>query len=215
MIRIVCFAIGYLFGLFQTSYIIGKIHGIDIREYGSHNAGTTNMIRTMGTRYGIITFVGDFMKSYLACIVVGLIFANSHPDCLPLLRLYAGAGAVIAHDFPIYMNFHGGKGVAASAGLAMGFNPVLLGIGLLVFLGIAIPTKYISAGSVCCYAAFFIATVVFGVTGRLHMAQHYLIETYILTFLLMALCWWKHRENIVRLMNGTERKTHLFKKKEH
>ncbi len=213
MIRIVCLAIGYLFGLFQTSYIIGKIHGIDIRDYGSGNAGTTNMIRTLGPGYGILTFAGDFLKSYLACVVVGLIFAKSHPDCLPMLRLYAGAGAVLAHDFPFYMNFHGGKGVAASAGMAMGFRPSLLGIGLLVFLGVAIPTKYVSAGSIACYAAFFIGTVLYGLTGLLHMAESYLIETYILAFLLMALCWWKHRENIKRLINGTERKTSLFKKK--
>ncbi len=119
MIRIVCLGIGYIFGLFQTSYIIGKIHGIDIRNYGSGNAGTTNMIRTLGTKWGLLTFFGDFIKSVMACVVVGAIFSKSHPDCLPLLRLYAGAGAVIAHDFPIYMNFHGGKGVATSAGLAM------------------------------------------------------------------------------------------------
>ncbi len=213
MIRIVCLAIGYLFGLFQTSYIIGKIHGIDIRNYGSGNAGTTNMIRTLGTRYGLITFAGDFLKSFLAAVVVGLLFKDSHADCVPMLKLYAGAGAVIAHDFPFYMNFKGGKGVAASAGMAMGFKPILLGIGLLVFLGVAIPTKYVSAGSLACYAAFFIGTVIMGLTGQLHMAQSFLIETYILAFLLMALCWWKHRENIVRLINGTERKTSLFKKK--
>lgn len=214
MIRIVCLGIGYLFGLFQTSYIIGRMHGIDIRDYGSGNAGTTNMIRTLGTKWGLLTFFGDFMKSYLAAIVVGLLFADRYADCLPLLRLYAGAGAVIAHDFPIYMHFHGGKGVAASAGMVMGFRPSLLLIGLLVFLGVAIPTKYVSAGSVACYAAFFIGTVIYGLTGQFHMTQPLLIETDILAFLLMALCWWKHRENIVRLINGTERKTHLFKKKD-
>ena len=63
MIRLACLAIGYAFGLFQTSYIIGKLHGIDIREHGSGNAGTTNMIRTMGTRWGLLTFAGDFLKS--------------------------------------------------------------------------------------------------------------------------------------------------------
>ena len=213
MIRIVCFGIGYLFGLFQTSYIIGRIHGIDIREHGSGNAGTTNMIRTLGTKWGLITFAGDFLKSFLACIVVGALFRNSYPDCLPLLRLYAGAGAVVAHDFPIYMNFRGGKGVAASAGMAMGFRPILLWFGLAVFLGVAIPTKYVSAGSLACYAAFFLGTVFMGLTGQFHMTQALLIETDILAFLLTALCWWKHRENITRLINGTERKTTLFKKK--
>ena len=59
MIRLLCLAIGYLFGLFQTSYILGRVHGIDIREYGSHNAGTTNMLRTMGLKAGLLTFAGD------------------------------------------------------------------------------------------------------------------------------------------------------------
>lgn len=213
MIRILCFGIGYLFGLFQTSYIIGILHGIDIRDYGSGNAGTTNMIRTMGRKWGLITFAGDFLKSFLAAVVVGWLFRNSYADCLPLLRLYAGAGAVVAHDFPFYMGFRGGKGVAASAGMAMGFRPILLWIGLAVFLGVAIPTQYVSAGSLACYAAFFIGTVVMGLTGQFHMTQALLIETDILAFLMTALCWWQHRENIRRLMNGTERKTSLFKKK--
>ena len=72
MIRLVCLAIGYAFGLIQTSYIIGRLHGIDIREYGSGNAGTTNMIRTLGTKLGLITFIGDFLKSFLAVSLVGV-----------------------------------------------------------------------------------------------------------------------------------------------
>ena len=73
-IRIICLAIGYVFGLFQTSYIIGKRHGIDIRDYGSGNAGTTNMMRTMGTRAGLITFAGDCLKCILAVALVRVLF---------------------------------------------------------------------------------------------------------------------------------------------
>ena len=138
---------------------------------------------------------------------------TAYPECIPLLRLYAGAGAVIAHDFPFYMGFRGGKGVAASAGMAMGFCPPLLFFGLAIFLGISIPTGYVSAGSLACYAAFFLGTVVMGLTGQFHMTQALLIETDILAFLLTALCWWQHRENIRRLINGTESKTSLFKKR--
>ena len=212
MIRLVCFGIGYLFGLFQTSYIIGILHGFDIRNYGSGNAGTTNMIRTLGAKWGLITFAGDFLKSFLAAVLVGFLFGSRYPECIPLLRLYAGAGAVIAHDFPFYMGFRGGKGVAASAGMAMGFCLPLLFFGLAIFLGISIPTGYVSAGSLACYAAFFLGTVVMGLTGQFHMTQALLIETDILAFLLTALCWWQHRENIRRLINGTESKTSLFKK---
>ena len=213
MIRLVCFGIGYLFGLFQTSYIIGILHGFDIRNYGSGNAGTTNMIRTLGAKWGLITFAGDFLKSFLAAVLVGFLFGSRYPECIPLLRLYAGAGAVIAHDFPFYMGFRGGKGVAASAGMAMGFCPPLLFFGLAIFLGISIPTGYVSAASLACYAAFFLGTVVMGLPGQFHMTQALLIETDILAFLLTALCWWQHRENIRRLINGTESKTSLFKKR--
>ncbi len=210
MIRILCLAIGYAFGLFQTSYIIGRLHGFDIREQGSGNAGTTNMIRALGTKWGVLTFVGDFLKSYLAVLLVSVLLKDRYPDMMPLLKLYAGAGAVIAHDFPFYMHFKGGKGVAASAGMVGGFDMKLLGWGILVFVGVAVPTKYVSAGSLACYAAFFLGVVVCGLTGYFHMTGPLLIELDILAFALTALCWWQHRANIVRLMNGTERKTHLF-----
>ena len=214
MIRLVCLAIGYAFGLFQTSYIIGKFHGIDIREHGSGNAGTTNMIRTLGTRWGLLTFVGDFLKSWLAVMLVGLLFSKTHGNMIPLLKLYAGAGAIIAHDFPFYLGFRGGKGVAATAGMAAAFDPLLLILGLAVFLAVAVPTRYVSAGSLSVYAAFFVLTVLMGLTGRFHMTQARLIELDVIAFLLAALCWWKHRENLKRLIAGTENKTHLFGHKE-
>jgi len=210
MIRIICLIIGYAFGLIQTSYIIGKIHGIDIRQHGSGNAGTTNMIRTLGTKWGLLTFAGDFLKSFLAVTLVGLIFRNSHADILPILKLYTGAGAVIAHDFPFYLDFKGGKGVAASAGMVTAFEPVIFLIALASFLAIAIITKYVSAGSLTCYAVFFLLVLVYGMIGRFHMTSGHLIELYLIAFFLTALCWWQHRENIRRLAAGTERKTHLF-----
>ena len=92
MIRLLCLAIGYLFGLFQTSYILGRVHGIDIREYGSHNAGTPNMLRTMGLKAGLLTFAGDCSKCILAVVLVRVIFGKTHADILPLLEFYAAAG---------------------------------------------------------------------------------------------------------------------------
>lgn len=210
--RIICFAIGYAFGLIQTSYIIGRIHGIDIRQYGSGNAGTTNMIRTLGTKLGLLTFAGDFLKSFLAVSLVRVVF-GPHTDILPLLMMYTGAGAIIAHDFPFYLQFKGGKGVAASAGLVAAFDFRIFLVALASFLVVAVITKYVSAGSLVCYAAFFLLTVCKGLVGGYHMTSPRLAELYLAAFCLMALCWWQHRENIHRLMTGTERKTHLFHKK--
>ena len=214
MIRLVCLAIGYAFGLIQTSYIIGRLHGIDIREYGSGNAGTTNMIRTLGTKLGLITFIGDFLKSFLAVILVGILFGKNHADILPILKLYAGAGAIIAHEFPFYLNFKGVKGVAASAGLVAAFDPLIFAVALSSFILVSVITKYVSAGSLVCYAVFFLMTLFMGMIGRFHMTAPHLIELYVIAFALTVLCWWQHRANISRLIAGTESKTHLFGHKE-
>ena len=101
IVRILCLLIGYLFGLIQTSYIIGRLHGIDIREYGSGNAGTTNAMRTLGRKAGLMTFVGDMLKCVAAALVTRLVFGGSHTDILPLLCAYSAAGAILGHNFPV------------------------------------------------------------------------------------------------------------------
>ena len=80
MERIICLAIGYIFGLFQTGYIYGKLHNVDIRTMGSGNAGTTNALRTMGFKAGVITFIGDAFKCIFAVLTVKLIFGDSQAD---------------------------------------------------------------------------------------------------------------------------------------
>ena len=87
MERIICVLIGYVFGLFQTGYIYGRLHNIDIRKQGSGNAGTTNALRTLGWKAGLITFLGDCFKCVFAVLAVHIIFKNSHPDILPLLSM--------------------------------------------------------------------------------------------------------------------------------
>ena len=119
MIRLICVAIGYVFGLFQTSYIYGKMHGIDIRTQGSGNAGTTNALRVLGKKAGAITFLGDALKCVAAVLLVQALFGASHGDIRPLLAIYAGAGVVLGHNFPFYLGFKGGKGIAASAGMML------------------------------------------------------------------------------------------------
>ena len=160
MIRIVCLLIGYAFGLFQTAYIIGKLHGIDIREHGSGNSGTTNMLRTLGTRYGLLTFAGDCLKCVAAICLVRLLFGKSHADMLPLLVIYTAAGVILAHDFPFYLRFRGGKGIAATAGLVFSFDPIMTVLGLITFFGIFFITHYVSLGSVMVYVGIMIEMIV-------------------------------------------------------
>ena len=98
MERLVCVAIGYLFGLFQTAYIYGKLHGIDIRNYGSGNAGTTNTLRVLGTKAGLIVLAGDCLKCIVAVCITKALFTTGHPENIYLLCLYTGAGAIIGHN---------------------------------------------------------------------------------------------------------------------
>ena len=211
-IRAICLAIGYLFGLFQTSYIIGKRHGIDIRDYGSGNAGTTNMMRTLGTKAGVLTLLGDCLKCILAVTLVRLVFHTQYMDKMPLLVLYTAAGVILGHNYPFYLHFRGGKGIAATAGLVLSFHPAMAILGIIVFFCIFFTTHYVSLGSLAVYECIMIETVVLGQIGYLHMAQNDLNELYILMAVLTVMAYWKHRGNIGRLLSGTERKTYLTKK---
>lgn len=214
MIRIVCILIGYVFGLFQTAYIYGKLHGIDIKQHGSGNSGTTNALRVLGKKAGLIVFLGDVLKTGLAIIVVRVIFKDKYSDILPLLSIYAAAGAILGHDFPFYMRFKGGKGIACTAGLIAFFHPILIPLELLTFAVAFLTTHYVSLGSLLIQIVLIAQMVILGQTGFWGMGQTALNELYIVTILLAALAFWGHRSNIDRLIHKTERKTYLSKKNE-
>lgn len=213
MERIICLLIGYVFGLFQTAYIYGKIHGIDIRNYGSGNAGTTNTMRVLGTKAGLIVLLGDIVKCILAIVVTVFLFDKNHPDMIYLLKLYAAAGAILGHNFPFYLHFKGGKGIAATAGLILAFHPYFIPMGVILFFGAFFITHYVSLGSLLVYAGFMIEIVVLGQMGTFGvMAHSHLVEMYVIAALLTIMAYYKHRENIVRLVKGEERKTYLTHK---
>lgn len=213
MERIFCLAIGYVFGLFQTAYFYGKAHGIDIREHGSGNSGTTNTLRVLGTKAGLIVFAGDCLKCMIAVWIVRLTFGRLHPDMIYLLCLYAGMGAILGHNYPFYMHFRGGKGIAATAGMILSFHPYFIVMGVIGFFGIFFLTHYVSLGSLLVYAGFLVEMVICGELGVFgEMSRMQLAEMYVITAFLTALAYWKHRENIKRLLSGTERRTYLFKK---
>lgn len=212
MERVICIVIGYVFGLFQTAFIYGKLHGIDIREHGSGNAGTTNTLRVLGTKAGLIVLAGDIIKCILAILICGWIFDASHPDEIYLLKLYAAAGAILGHNFPFYLHFKGGKGIAATAGLILAFHPAFIPMGVVVFFGVFFTTHYVSLGSLLIYAGLLIEMVVLGQMGVFGAPAPVLLEMYILTALLTGMAYYKHRENIMRLLHGQERKTYLVKK---
>ena len=107
MERLICIVIGYIFGLIQSGYLYGKANHMDIRQYGSGNAGSTNVLRVMGKKAGAIVFLGDFFKAVFAMAVCRLLFkGNADVD---LLALYAGLGVTLGHNFPFYLKFKGGN----------------------------------------------------------------------------------------------------------
>lgn len=218
MFRLYCLLIGYAFGLIQTAFIYGKMHGIDIRDHGSGNAGATNTLRVLGTKAGLIVFAGDCLKCVCAVLLCGLIFKSGNPDAKYIVKLYAGLGCIIGHNFPFYLKFKGGKGVACTAGLVFTFNGWFTLVGLIVFFSIFLTTHYVSLGSLCVYPYILIMEIILGNLGYfkgytgLPIPQSYLIEMYIITGVLLLMTTIMHRANIKRLISHSEKKTYLSKK---
>lgn len=211
--RIICLAVGYICGLFQTSYIYGKKNGIDIREHGSGNAGTTNALRTLGKKAGALTLLGDCLKCVLAILAARFLFAGHQGVDLPLLELYAGAGCILGHNFPFYLNFKGGKGIAASVGLLLALDWRLFLVCAVLFFGAFFLTHYVSLGSLLGYLGFVVSLIILGQMGNYDCTQAALYEMYGVAAALMMLAYWRHRQNIVRLIHGNENKIFLGKKR--
>ncbi len=212
--RVIALAIGYVCGLFQTGYIYGRTKGVDIRNEGSGNAGTTNSLRVFGWKAGLITFLGDLCKAILAVVLVKVIFDGSYPDSIKVLELYAGFGTVLGHNFPCYLKFKGGKGIACTAGVILAVCPLAAPICLVLFIGSIAITRYVSLGSILVVIAYLIQVIVFGQMGYLHMEAEYLPEFYIITACFTGMALWRHRANIKRLLNGTENKLGMKKKED-
>lgn len=206
MERIICLMIGYGCGLLQTGYIYGKSQGIDIRDHGSGNAGTTNTLRVLGKKAAAITFLGDALKCVVAAILVWVIFGKSHPDNLLLYQMYAGFGAVMGHNYPFYLKFKGGKGIATTGGMIFITDWKLAVMAALIFGVIVFFTRYVSVGSLVISVFFFISVLIEGRMGLLGMSEGNLMEVYVIVFLFMISAFYKHRANIDRLRRGCENK---------
>lgn len=198
--------IGYIFGLFQTGYFYGKAHHIDIRQYGSGNAGTTNTLRTLGVKAGLVTFIGDLGKALLAILIAWLMFRNQYPEEVKLLEMYAGLGAVLGHNFPFYMKFKGGKGIACTSGFILAFYLPIAPVCLILFIAAVAATRYVSLGSILVAISFFIQMVIYGQLGMIPVSEGLLPEVYVVGGVFSALALWRHRANIKRLLTGTENK---------
>lgn len=192
---LIIFIIAYLLGNISTSYIIAKrVAGVDIRTQGSGNAGSTNVLRTLGKKAGLMTFVGDLLKGIIAVLLAGIIAKYIGLD--PLTAKYiAVVGVVSGHNWPAFLGFKGGKGVATSLGSMIAVNPIMALSCFLVFLIIVYITKYVSLGSVL---SISLSPVI--------MMFNQNIKGVLVTLFLALSVIYTHRENIKRLINKTERK---------
>lgn len=211
--RSICLILGYFVGaIIQTGFWIGKFNHIDIRDYGSGNAGTTNTMRTLGKKAGMLTYFMDAFKSCLVAIIIHFIYGNNSGVSEMLLILYGGFGVVLGHNFPFYLGFKGGKGIAATSGMVISlilfpkycFMFTILGI--LTFGIVTKLSRYVSLGSIIGIIGFFIEFVIWGLIGWLPLNQGEFPEAAIVVFLFVALGVARHHANIKRLLNGTERK---------
>ena len=131
---VVCMIVGYLFGCIQTGYIVGRVNKIDIRDYGSGNSGTTNTLRTLGKTAAIITFLGDAAKGLVAVNLARYVIMPAFGvEGQAYLWLLTGFAVVLGHNFPFYMKFKGGKGIAVSFGVLLAFFPIWKPVLLLAF----------------------------------------------------------------------------------
>lgn len=195
---LVCFIVGYGLGCIQTGYIVGKLNHIDIRDYGSGNSGTTNTLRTLGKSAALITFLGDAFKGLIAVnlaryLIIPFFGVNSEAA----LWLLTGFAVVMGHNFPFYLKFKGGKGIATTGGVIFAFDWRIGLICALVFFVVTAISKYVSLGSIC---------MVVIIPFILYFSQPHNIKLVAVGFIFTAMAIWRHRENIKRLINGTENK---------
>ena len=212
--RVISLLIGYIFGMFLSGFFIGKSKDVDIRTQGSGNVGTTNTMRILGIRIGAITLLLDSMKCILALFVVWALFRTRQPEHLRLLMLYGALGAILGHDFPVFMKFKGGKGIATSFGMLIVLYPQFLPICVLLFALAVGLTRFVSLGSILAAAAVIVQVIVFGQMGLLQYPSGDLPEAQIITVGIGLLAIYLHKSNIKRLLAGNENKLSFKSKRD-
>lgn len=190
---ILSITLGYLIGSFNTAYVCGKLHGFDIRERGSHNAGASNAKLCLGWGYFFLVAIVDILKSIIAFYFIKLIFPSS--DNIELLSFIAALAAVIGHCFPFYLGFKGGKGFATYIGLCLLIDPLTT----LIILGILLILSYIVRYIL---VATFGLTIVMPVLSFIN--ANGLLIRFTIVLLAALLVIYKHNSNIRKFINNEE-----------
>ena len=205
----------YLLGSLSFAIIVSKgVYKKDVRQYGSGNAGMTNMLRTFGKKAAILTIVGDVLKGVISVVIARVTFASyqtldtvsifadttvSGEFVFELAMYLAVLGSFLGHLYPIFFKFKGGKGMSVIAGAMITTTPVTLSIALAIFIAIAFGVKIVSLASVTASISYFFITLAyFKITGTFSMLN--LISSIVFPLFIV----YSHRSNIKRLLNGTE-----------
>jgi acyl phosphate:glycerol-3-phosphate acyltransferase len=206
--RLAGFLIGaYLLGAIPFGMLIAAAHGIDLRKVGSGNIGATNLARALGRRWAYVCFVLDLAKGLLPTFAAGLWLGENGTTRL-VAQLAVGCVAILGHIFPIYLGFKGGKGVATSFGVALGLWPyytICAAIVLLVWIIIVLIWRYVSLASLVAAFAF---PIVLAAAITIIPAWRFgdLWPLLIVALIIPVMVFVRHRDNIVRLLAGTESK---------
>lgn len=184
---------GYLLGAIPFGLVISRMAGVDVRTQGSRNIGATNVSRVLGKKLGAVTLVCDCLKGLLPMYFASLLLAQSaHQEALVALT---GVMAVVGHMFPIYLRFKGGKGVATGLGVFLFLSPAAIAISLVVFVAAVFFTGFVSAGSLLASGLIPFWLYLLG-ASRTTIAAAACVA---------VLIWFKHHENIDRLIHGREK----------
>ncbi|ACF12500.1 protein of unknown function DUF205 [Chloroherpeton thalassium ATCC 35110] len=227
--------VSYLIGSIPTSILVSKfVKGIDIREFGSGNAGGTNVFRVLGWQAGLFVTLFDMLKGVAVVLWVVAYFELNQLDQMPdinrvALQLLAGISAMIGHVYTIFAGFKGGKGVSTAAGIMIGIAPVTMLIVLGVFFTVMLSSRYVSLSSMIAALSFPVTIAIrkyifelgngldyyvniFGTSHHIHDSLDY--HLMIFGALVALTIVYTHRANIQRLRLGTENRVNLFSKKE-
>ena len=203
-LEVILILAAYLIGSIPSAVWVGKLfYGIDVREFGSGNAGATNTFRVLGKKAGVPVLLMDVVKGVLAVCLAHFSDFTSHSTPLINYQIAIGIAAVLGHIFPLFAGFRGGKGVATLLGVALAIQPQGAAMALVVFLFVLFAFRYVSLASMCAGLSFpFIVLVI------LHNSPVSLI---LFSFMVAALLIITHKKNIQRLLKKQEPKLQLSK----
>jgi glycerol-3-phosphate acyltransferase PlsY len=195
----------YLIGSIPSGYLAGCAKGVDLRKTGSGNIGATNALRVLGKKWGYLVFAADTFKGWFSVTLAYALAGRHSPDHVTVVGILAAIFALVGHNFPIWLGFRGGKGIATSAGVMIALFPIwTFLVALVVWVTLFYGTRYVSVASIAAAISLPVTTGFLALAGK---CDWLLV---LVGVLMCMLATWRHKSNIQRLLAGTEKK---FEKK--